>query len=67
MEKILERLGVTTKVADEKTVNETAARFKEQKLTLPTFEMLADPSKIPADNAIMVSATTVLACIIKAV
>ena len=49
MEKILARLGVTTKVADEKTVNETAARFKEQKLTLPTFAMLADPSKIPAD------------------
>ncbi len=49
MEKILARLGVTTKVADEKTVNETAARFKEQNITLPTFEQLADPSKIPAD------------------
>ena len=49
MEKILERLGLTTKVADEATVADTVARFKEQKITLPTFEQLADPSKIPAD------------------
>lgn len=49
MEKILERLGLTTKVADEATVSDTVARFKEQKITLPTFEQLADPSKIPAE------------------
>lgn len=49
MEKILERLGLTTKVADEATLNDTAARFKERHITLPTFEMLANPALIPAD------------------
>lgn len=49
MEKILERLGLTTKIVDEATLNDTVKRFKERKITLPTFDMLANPAKIPAD------------------
>lgn len=49
MEKILERLGLTTKIVDEATLRDTVARFKERKITLPTFDMLANPAKIPGD------------------
>ncbi len=49
MEKILERLGLTTKISDAATLSDTVARFKERKISLPTFAQLADPSKIPAD------------------
>lgn len=49
MEKILERLGVTTKVADEGTIKDTVARFKERKMSLPTFAQLANPALIPAE------------------
>lgn len=46
MEKILERLGLTTTVADAKTLEQTVARFREQKLVLPTFKQLANPKLI---------------------
>ncbi|MFA5623670.1 MAG: pyridoxal-phosphate dependent enzyme [Bradymonadales bacterium] len=46
MEKILERLGLSTKVADPKTLDETIARFREQKMVLPTFKELANPKLI---------------------
>lgn len=46
MEKILERLGLTTKVSSPETVTDTVKRFRERKMTLPTFEELADPRKI---------------------
>ena len=47
MEKILERLGLTTKIVDEATLNDTVKRFKERKITLPTFDMLANPADDP--------------------
>ena len=49
MEKILERLGVTTKIADEATLKDTIARFKERKMSLPTFAELANPALISDD------------------
>ena len=49
MEKILEQLGLTTKISDESTLRDTIARFKERKLRLPTFKQLANPELIPED------------------
>ena len=37
-----------TSIVDQATRNRTVQRFREQGVTLPTFAMLADPTRIPA-------------------
>lgn len=40
------KLGLEEKVVDQGVLNNTIKRFRERKIKLPTFEELADPSKI---------------------
>lgn len=49
MEKILEKLGVTLKINSPEILEKTIKRCRDLKITLPTFEELANPSKIPAE------------------
>ncbi len=42
------KLGLENKIIDQKVLDNTIQRFKERKIQLPTFEELADPSKISA-------------------
>ncbi len=43
-----EKMGLFSDVADEKALANTVDRFREQKILLPTFAQLADPSTIPS-------------------
>lgn len=42
------RLGIERDIVDSKVLANTVARFREAKITLPTFAELADPQRIPA-------------------
>ena len=42
------QLGLARTVVDEASLARSVARFREQKIVLPTFGQLADPSTIPA-------------------
>jgi hypothetical protein len=42
------RLGLETAIVDKKVFSNTVARFREAKITLPTFAELAEPARIPA-------------------
>ena len=44
-----EQLGLAGSVVNEASLNNSAQRFAEQNIVLPTFAELADPSRIPAD------------------
>ena len=44
-----EQLGLADRVVNEASLNNSAKRFAEQNIVLPTFAELADPSRIPAD------------------
>ena len=47
-EALISQLGLADTVVDEKALANSVKRFAEQKIVLPTFAQLADPSKIPA-------------------
>ena len=47
-EALITQLGLADTVVDEKALANSVKRFAEQKIVLPTFAQLADPSKIPA-------------------
>ncbi|CAB5066657.1 unannotated protein [freshwater metagenome] len=47
-EALISQLGLADTVVDEKALTNSVKRFAEQKIVLPTFAQLADPSKIPA-------------------
>ncbi|MCX6529593.1 MAG: pyridoxal-phosphate dependent enzyme [Actinobacteria bacterium] len=49
-EALISQLGLADTVVDEKALTNSVKRFAEQKIVLPTFAQLADPSKIPASN-----------------
>lgn len=49
MEKILEKLGLSTEISSPETVTETINHFRKHKIRLPTFEELSDPKKIPEE------------------
>jgi cysteine synthase A len=42
------KLGLTTRIVDQETYDNTVQRFRERKIALPTFAQLADPARIPA-------------------
>ncbi len=50
-EALTDQLGLADSVVDEASLANSVRRFAEQKIVLPTFGQLADPSKIPADVA----------------
>jgi cysteine synthase len=45
---LAEQLGLATSVVDEASLANSAQRFAAQKIVLPTFAELAEPSRIPA-------------------
>ena len=47
-EALITQLGLANTVVDEKALSNSVKRFAEQKIVLPTFAQLADPSTIPA-------------------
>jgi cysteine synthase len=47
-EALITQLGLANTVVDEKALANSVKRFAEQKIVLPTFAQLADPSTIPA-------------------
>ena len=47
-EALTTQLGLANTVVDEKALANSVKRFAEQKIVLPTFAQLADPSTIPA-------------------
>ena len=47
-EALITQLGLANTVVDEKALANSVQRFAEQKIVLPTFAQLADPSTIPA-------------------
>jgi len=47
-EALISQLGLADTVVDEKALANSVKRFAEQKIVLPTFAQLADPSTIPA-------------------
>ena len=47
-EALISQLGLANTVVDEKALANSVQRFAEQKIVLPTFAQLADPSTIPA-------------------
>ena len=45
----MDRPGLATEVLDEHVYQRAVARFREQRIVMPTFAQLADPGTIPSD------------------
>ena len=52
-EALITQLGLANTVVDEKALANSVKRFAEQKIVLPTFAQLADPSTIPASISVL--------------